>query len=52
MRTSPRLDDYNRPLTGERALMTPPDHAIRHRPVNVSPYLLTYGTPRASRGRA
>jgi hypothetical protein len=33
MRTQQRHIDYNRPLTGERALIFPADHAVRHRPV-------------------
>jgi hypothetical protein len=47
-RPSPR-DDYNRPLTGEHALVFPADHAIRHRPVRTGCLLRSNGFVRIAR---
>jgi hypothetical protein len=39
MREPKPQDDYNRPMTGEHALMLPPYHAVRRQPFRTSGFL-------------
>jgi hypothetical protein len=49
MRRPKEHHDYNRPLTGERALAFPRDHAERHRPIRPYDPVRTHGFVRIVR---